>query len=282
MNEKAYFSYGEETENLYYQHIRRSEPFGRSSHYHANNEIYYLLAGRRTYFIKERTYVIEPGDLIFINKYDVHKTSDVSEPGHERIVINFSDSFLNGGTDAVQVPVLLLSFDQSVDIIRLKLQDQVIVQAIMSKLHHELKEQGTGFEIMGRQFIAELLLFAVRYTERHTEAAMDHASPLHHKVSEIVQFINQHYNKPLTLEKLSQQFYLSSYYLCRVFKEVTGFTFIEYVNLTRIREAERLLKESKLKVIEIANLVGFENSTHFGRVFRKATGVAPLHYRKLG
>ncbi len=47
-------------------------------------------------------------------------------------------------------------------------------------------------------------------------------------------------------------------------------------------EAERLLKESKLKVIEIANLVGFENATHFGRVFRKATGVAPLQYRKLG
>ena len=76
-------------------------------------------------------------------------------------------------------------------------------------------------------------------------------------------------------------FFISQYYLSRSFKQVTGFTFIEYLNSVRIREAQRLLRETEKQVIQIAHMVGFNNISHFGRIFKAITKYTPLQYRKI-
>ena len=80
---------------------------------------------------------------------------------------------------------------------------------------------------------------------------------------------------------LSETFFISPYYLSRTFKAVTGFTLIEYVNLTRIKQAQRLLKETDHKIIDIAEAVGFESIGHFDRIFKKIAATTPMTYRKL-
>jgi YesN/AraC family two-component response regulator len=84
----------------------------------------------------------------------------------------------------------------------------------------------------------------------------------------------------LSLQSLAEKFYVSPYYLSRFFKEVTGFTFVEYLNNVRVKEAKKLLESSSMKVNLIFKKVGFGSVTHFGRVFKSVTGYAPLHYRK--
>ncbi|OXM82705.1 helix-turn-helix domain-containing protein [Paenibacillus rigui] len=279
MSETVSLTYGAEEGDFYMQHIKRTEPFERTNHFHGTYEIYYLLSGQRTYFIKDRSYMIYPGDLVFISKNDVHKTSDVGQPGHERIVINFSDKFIQA-EHPLYHPALFGVYQQPTHVLSLKLQDQIFVQTIMSKLTKELKEKATGFETYIRLLLVELLLFSSRYAERQESVPFEHASPLHKKISEIVQFINIHYAESMTLSGISEQFYMSSYYLSRAFKEITGFTFIEYVNMTRIREAQTLLRETERKIIDIADTVGFENIAHFGRMFKKLTKMTPHEYRK--
>lgn len=68
--------------------------------------------------------------------------------------------------------------------------------------------------------------------------------------------------------------------MSRFCKVATGFTFVEYVNSVRIKEAKHLLEQTTLKVNLIARKVGFGSVTHFGRVFKAVTGHAPLYYRK--
>ncbi|WP_248925263.1 helix-turn-helix transcriptional regulator [Paenibacillus hamazuiensis] len=279
MSETVSFTYGSEEDDFYIDHVRRTEPFERTNHYHGNYEIYYLLSGQRTYFIKDRSYLISPGDLVFINKHEVHKTSDIGEPGHERIVINFSDQFL-GADFPLKAPYLFVPFGHPGHVVSLKLQDQLFVQTTLDKLMKELKDQATGYELYAKTLLIELLLFATRYLEQHKTVPFEHASPLHKKISEIVQYINRHYAEPITLTALSERFYISPYYLSRAFKEITGFSFVEYLNVTRIKKAQQLLKETNAKIIEIADQVGFENIAHFGRVFKKLTKLAPLEYRK--
>jgi AraC-like DNA-binding protein len=280
MSETVSLTYGSEEGDFYMQHIKRTELFERNNHFHSTYEIYYLLSGQRTYFIKDRSYLIAPGDLVFINKYDVHKTSDVGEPGHERIVINFSDKFIDRD-HSLYHPSLLNVFEQPAHVLSLKLQDQIFTQTLMDKLDKELKDKATGFETYIKLLLVELLLFSSRFAERNETAPFEHASPLHRKISEIVQHINKHYDQPMTLSGMSEQFFMSPYYMSRTFKEITGFTFIEYVNMTRIREAQLLLRESVRKIIDIADTVGFENIAHFGRMFKKLTKLTPHEYRKL-
>ena len=97
---------------------------------------------------------------------------------------------------------------------------------------------------------------------------------------EILGYINNHYFENLTLESISTRYYLSTFYFSRTFKEVTGFHFIEYLNNVRIKEAKKLLINSSRSIHEIAAAVGFNNTTHFGRVFKQITGCSPSAYEK--
>ncbi len=92
-------------------------------------------------------------------------------------------------------------------------------------------------------------------------------------------YIHQHFGEALTLEQVAGQVHLSPNYFSRLFREQTGETFIRYVILYRIKEAKRLLLDSRYKVHEIGALVGFRDMKHFYKVFKKNTGYTPSAYR---
>ena len=131
-----------------------------------------------------------------------------------------------------------------------------------------------------RQYIIELLLFTACFVRMHAVTSPEHVSPLHRKISTIVRHINAHYAESVRLEDLAERFEISPAYLSRMFKEITGFSLVEYVSLVRIQEAQRLLTTTRLKVIVIAEQVGFGSLVQFGRVFRQMTKMTPLRYRQ--
>ncbi len=90
---------------------------------------------------------------------------------------------------------------------------------------------------------------------------------------------NNFRNPELNLIKVAEHVYISPSYLSRLFKEVTNYTITEYLNKTRIKEAENLLINSSDKIYEIAERIGFRDSHYFGIVFKKITGLSPSEYR---
>lgn len=274
-----YAKYGDEEREFYLEHAARYAPFERNNHYHSTYEIYYQLSGRRHYFIKDRAYSIAAGDLVFINKYDVHKTSMLGSPQHERIVMNFSDAFL--GTDhPLFRPELLRIFHRDHYLYRLKPQEQMFVEPLLRKLAEETKQQEDGFDISIRLLVTQLLLFAYRLEDADVPVTEDPLSPTHKRIADIVKYINAHYEEKLPLTELSERFAMSPTYLSRTFKKVTGFTVVGYQNLTRVREAQQLLATTDAKVTDISERVGFEQVAHFNRTFKKITGTTPTRYRK--
>jgi two-component system response regulator YesN len=94
------------------------------------------------------------------------------------------------------------------------------------------------------------------------------------------EYIEENFHDPdLNLEKVADQVYVSSCYLSRLFKEVTAYSFTEYLNRRRVSAAEKLLLTTGAKIYEIAEAVGFRDSHYFGIVFKKITGLAPSDYR---
>lgn len=69
-------------------------------------------------------------------------------------------------------------------------------------------------------------------------------------------------------------------YICRIFKEVTGYTISEYTNIHRIRKAKRYLEETDMSISQIANALGYESLTYFERTFKTYMTLSPLKYRK--
>ncbi len=83
----------------------------------------------------------------------------------------------------------------------------------------------------------------------------------------------------LSLAKTAGEFYLNSSYLSRIFKQETGNSFIEYVNGLRVEKAKAFLRDTDLKIYEIAEKVGIENANYLGIVFKKKVGCSPYEYR---
>lgn len=92
-------------------------------------------------------------------------------------------------------------------------------------------------------------------------------------------FIDHHYERPISLEEVAEKIGLSSYYLSKLFKEQFQISFIEYVTQLRIRKAKDFLLEGTLSLKEIALTIGYKDPNYFSRVFKKETGLSPREYR---
>ncbi|MGI6705561.1 MAG: helix-turn-helix domain-containing protein [Clostridia bacterium] len=99
-------------------------------------------------------------------------------------------------------------------------------------------------------------------------------------VDEIKEYITENFQKQITLNDLSGKYYLSSSYLSKIFKEVTGVNFTKYLYTYRINRAKELLQHSGDRPIrEICSFVGFNDVCYFYRVFRKVEGTTPTDYK---
>ena len=82
------------------------------------------------------------------------------------------------------------------------------------------------------------------------------------------------------LEEIAGRFFISKSYLSRIFKEVTGFTVNEYLNIRRIMKAKQLLSTPEPNVTAISEMLGYENVSYFERVFKKYAHTTPLRFRR--
>ncbi|HEY7418664.1 MAG TPA: DNA-binding response regulator, partial [Ktedonobacteraceae bacterium] len=93
-------------------------------------------------------------------------------------------------------------------------------------------------------------------------------------------FIAAHYTQHLTLEQVAKQVALSSTYFSRIFKQETGYTFVEYLTRLRLEEVKRLLRTTRLSLAEISYAVGYQNPNYLSERFKALEGVTPGAYRR--
>lgn len=94
-----------------------------------------------------------------------------------------------------------------------------------------------------------------------------------------IQFITKNFNKNITLKGVADEVFLSQNYLSELFKKETGEGFYEFLSNYRIKRAKELLVTTNLKIYEVAESVGYNDSITFGRAFKKITGVTPNSFR---
>ena len=99
-------------------------------------------------------------------------------------------------------------------------------------------------------------------------------------VLQTLSYIAEHYAEKLTLTGIASQFYISPYYLSRLFKKSINLSLIEYINGVRIKAAQNLIEKSNESISDIAEKTGFMTTAHFRRVFKDATGLSPQQYRQ--
>ena len=94
-----------------------------------------------------------------------------------------------------------------------------------------------------------------------------------------VEYINNNFDKQINLAVVANYVSMNYTYFSEMFKEYTGDSFVNYLKKKRIEEAKKLLTNPEYKIYEIATEVGYDDSKHFSKIFKKITGVTPNEYR---
>lgn len=270
--------------NRYYEYFHYMDGIAPNIEYHTHDfyEIYYAISGEITYYIEGKSYRPKPGDIILINNKEFHKPVVEHGETYERMVIWVNpDYILKQSTDNCN---LSLCFESNAinrfNLLRPSKDNQYNLEEILVKIEKIYDNEGFGNEILLNIYMTELLVLLNKIflssQNKDVETDIEH----NEKINKVIRYINENIEGELSLDSITDKFFLSKYHLLREFKKYAGYTIHQYIQHKRLITAKGLLKEG-MRVTDACSLSGFGDYSNFIRAFKKSFGVSPKKYCKI-
>lgn len=262
-------------------------------HKHDFIEIAYVNSGKGKHLIGNEQYEVSKGNLCIIN-YDIPHVFIQDASSTESNLINYNcvfnpefiDYSLIHTNDFKGIASSLLFntfFIEDKPAVSLKLSGtlQAEIEELFRKMQQEFFTMRNGYVNILRSCLIEMLTKIFRFLEEE----QNHSSKQENYKSKIMDkafdFLKENYHSSsLNINEVAVRTFLSRSYFSKLFKEVTGQNFSEYLQNLRISEACTLLKTTNKKITEILSDVGFNDVKHFNQLFKKLTSKTPSEYRK--
>lgn len=260
---------------LYYvdpSHPRYEMPF----HWHMEHELILVLQGVLRLSVEGEAFELAPGDCMLIADGAIH--GGTPEGCIYECLVFDLERFLAGTTTCGQRAALLTEGEARLEG---KFPAGTQAAAIVSQLFQAMETERPGYELttMGLlwQLWGELL-------GQRLLGAAEPGPPRDNRraqaVKNVLRRIRSSYGQPLTLEDLAAEAALEPKYFCRVFRQITGRTPINYLNYYRVECAAELLCTTQGSITDIALECGFGDVSYFSRMFRRYKGQTPGQYRR--
>ena len=239
-------------------------------HSHSFFEIYCLLEGERNFFLENKIYVLREPSIIIVPPFYMHKTE-----GKANINVNLliSSDALTPDEDQ-----FLRSFTEPITI-EGNTESEQLFFALLKEFSSNKKAMALNEEY-AFCFIKTMLYFLrtakIKPLENSTISPSHKTDAL---IFKVVQYISKHYAERLTLEFLSDMFFISKNSLGRRFNKVMNCSVIDYLSKVRFSESKKLLLTTNKPISEIASLCGFSSANYYSLIFKKNLGISPQNYR---
>lgn len=239
-------------------------------HYHNSYELYFLEDGYHHFMINDALYDITMYDVALFKPNSFHK----SRGNHScaRTCLYFTERFLRMHFTDRSIQSLLGCFGQ--EIISTSKETFPRIKKLLLLLGKENVDDPDN-----RIFIYLADILNILNEHKRSPGTRD-VPAAYANIAPILSYINQNFTQITKIEEIAEEFYLSKYYLCHVFKEATGLTLIQYLNNIKIQHACNLLVNSKLSILDIGAACGFNSSMYFCKIFKQALTVTPSEFRK--
>ncbi|WP_145407542.1 AraC family transcriptional regulator [Paenibacillus xylanexedens] len=280
MSESTEYLYDPIQTNLLYLHRVTTHNMGTFYHRHNAYELYVFLRGNVNFYIENRCYHLQPGDLIVLNPEEMHRSFALDKNEYERITINLKKPYLSRLSTATTN--LSACFDYRPkgkgNIVHLKNDELQQLLQLTNKLEQALASDDYGADIMENVLISQLLLMTNRAFQ-HTDFVPTDIMP--ELVRRTMDYIESNLAGKLTLTHLSEALYTNSSYISRQFNKHTGLTIRAYILSRRIELSKYYLGEG-MSIIEACYQSGFGDYANFIRSFTKLVGISPGRYIRNG
>ncbi len=257
-------------------------PIEMLSHHHNDYEIIFVVEGQIEFTIGNKTYVAENNSLLFIDNVEAHEYKVLKYP-YKRYVIMMKPHFIHSTVNnPLLASVLHHRPEDFSHLINLGVSSAELIISAITLMLKEYKEEKPLWETSIEFILYQMLVSLYRISEDYFPLYKYTNSDDHRykTIIEIQKHIESNFAQDLNLDELSEQFHIDKYYLCHLFKEITGYTFKSYLLLQRISKAKELLYHTNDSVTDVGFNVGFNNASHFIRTFKRYVGITPYQYKK--
>ena len=250
-------------------------------HTHDYVEVVYMYSGETTHIVDGKKIVLKQGELLFMNQSATH---EVCQEGEGDIAVNFIilPEFFSTPLSLIgEEPTPLHKFlidclcgeSSDAPYLHFEISEVKPVQNLLENLLWILIQETPNKRKISQMTMTLILLQLLQHTERLTTE-----NPEDTIAWQVLRYVEQHYISGSFADLVSQLHYDASW-LSREIKRKTGKTYTQLVQEKRLAQAAFLLRNTERNIADIAVAVGYENISYFHRIFAKAYGKSPKHYR---
>lgn len=247
------------------------------SHWHNSIEIIYVTSGKLKIYEGNRTYDLSTNDCIVINSGVIHSTHCVS--GNTSMLLQIPFSFLskyipdfkNSYFD-FSVNSNKANYEENLNHIRKLLKDMEFLRTNHIDAGN-LRFTSILFELLFQLYNNFRIPVGDKYINRNT-LSLSTFKP-------VLEYAKLNYNRPISIQEISEVAHLQPEYFCRKFKQCMGQTFLEYLNEIRIAHIYKDLVSTNYALCNILETHGFTNSKLFYKIFKQKFNCTPKELRKI-
>lgn len=238
----------------------------------------YIVSGDRRYISTETIRTTHAGDCGVSKPHVYHRNCSMSDVPYDRYVLKVR-------TEAFQ-PIIDIIGENELDVIcsnylHFTKESQQIIQAMYEEILQEYTKNAPHSQLVLLGMVYKLFFYMY---ENHIPSDSDEQTLYIKKFDERIQdalvYIENNHEYGFSIEEVAAHVSLSASHFSRLFKNVTGASFTDYLTDVRLQHAQILLAASNLSINEIAGRIGISNGNYLCTLFKKKYGLAPSEYRK--
>lgn len=246
-------------------------------HWHDAMEIIYVLKGSIKITIETETHIVNEQEIEIINSDEAHRI--YSENKDNRVIIlqidnSFFDKFYNIEN--------IFFYTESTGKDPQKGEKYEELRKYLSIILCEGAQKGEDYEDVIEDTLVKLLYHLINNFHYliYEEDSLKENEEQFERYDRIIKYIYSNYTNKISLQDIARREYLSSHYLSSGIKNTVGYSFNDFLNLTRVEEAIKLLLDTDKTISEISEDLGFSHTRYFNKHFKKHYKCTPMQYRK--
>ena len=223
-------------------HLTDRETHEVEYHYHDFDKITIFIKGKVTYMVEGKSYDLLPYDIVLVKHNDIHRLTVDNSEVYERIIVYISPNFMN----AYQTADYDLSYcfqkaeEEHSNVLRIPSLEKSSLFRSITRLEHSFSDEGYAAGLYRQVLFLEFMIHLNRAVQKNRLEYLD-TNDCNMKIVDILYYINEHITDDLTIDHIADTFYVSKYYMMRLFKQETGYTIGTYIAQKRLLLAKELL-----------------------------------------
>jgi len=264
---------------------------GKEDHAHDYMQIWYVLSGRCEHWINNTCNHLVKGNLFVVPPFVEHRINSIEGDEIKIIGCEFVVDFINESISNISDRKSLFDFAYiepflvATEAVKPRLQltgsAQAKAENLLQDMLTEYVNEKKNYELFVKADLLKLLALISREYDKDVHADDDILfEKYRNAIVSAIEFIDKNYTEKIYLHDICRNSMLSQPYFSYLFKQMTGKTFVSYVNELRLAKATELLANSRMSITEVCTAAGFNEVSYFNRLFKKQTGMSPSQYRK--